>query len=81
MNVKCNRCGYVGDESEFPHGRDFFQNSYIRSCANSECDNMQSPGGAAMRGFGGQRPFEFVREIMEAGDSIELVSARVSEAS
>lgn len=30
--VKCNRCGHIGPESEFPKGRDFFQNAYIRAC-------------------------------------------------
>jgi predicted nucleic-acid-binding Zn-ribbon protein len=57
--VKCNKCGYIGDISEFPKGRDFFQNSYIAECP--KCDNRQNPGDASMRMFGGERPFSFVR--------------------
>jgi hypothetical protein len=56
--VKCNKCEYVGDETEFPKGHDFFQNKYIASCP--KCDNRQSPGDASMRGFGGKRPFVYV---------------------
>lgn len=62
--VKCNKCEYVGDESEFPKGNDFFQNSYIRGCP--KCDNRQNPGDASMRGFGGERPFVYVREAEPA---------------
>jgi hypothetical protein len=57
-NIKCNKCQYVGPESEFPKGNDFFQNKYVAGCP--KCDNRQSPGDASMRGFGGQRPFEYV---------------------
>lgn len=60
MKIKCNKCGHVGDESEFPKGRDFFQNSYIARCP--KCDNQQSPGDASMRMFGGKRPFERAEE-------------------
>lgn len=60
MNVKCSKCGYVGDESEFPKGRDFVQKPYVAACP--KCDNRQSPGDASMRMFGGERPFTFVRE-------------------
>jgi hypothetical protein len=60
MNIKCNKCGHVGPESEFPKGRDLFQNTYIASCP--KCDNRQSPGNASMRMFGGQRPFERATE-------------------
>lgn len=58
--VKCNKCGYVGDSSEFPKGRDFFQFVYVRACP--KCDNTQNPGDASMRMFGGKRPFEAIRE-------------------
>ena len=58
---KCNKCGHVGEESEFPKGRDFFQHPYIASCP-MKCGNGQNPGGASMRMFGDTRPFEYVRE-------------------
>jgi predicted nucleic-acid-binding Zn-ribbon protein len=85
MKVKCNKCGYIGDESEFPKGRDFFQHSYIAKCP--KCDNYQTPGDASMRMFGGDRPFEFVRvpEPPIAGsetiDALPAVLHRASEAS
>jgi hypothetical protein len=60
MNIKCNKCSYIGDESEFPKGRDFFQNPYIAGCP--KCDNHQSPGNASMRMFGGERPFERIAD-------------------
>ena len=60
MKIKCNKCGHVGEEAEFPKGHDFFQNSYIAGCP--KCDNRQSPGDASMRMFGGQRPFERATE-------------------
>ncbi len=59
MKVKCNKCGYVGDESLFKHGRDFFQNRFVSGCP--ECDNRQDPGGASLRAMGGERPFEYIR--------------------
>jgi len=77
--VKCNKCGFVGDESEFPKGHDFFQNSYIAGCP--KCDNRQSPGGASMRGFGGERPFEYIREIPVTSDPLVVTLTRASEAS
>lgn len=61
MNIKCNKCGHIGPESEFPKGRDFFQNSYIAGCP--KCDNRQSPGGASMRMFDAKRPFERAAEL------------------
>jgi hypothetical protein len=70
MKVRCNKCSYVADEDEFPKGHDFFQNQYVASCP--KCDNWQSPGDASMRGFGGKRPFEYVR-----GDSPEDPVGRV----
>lgn len=57
--VKCNKCGFVGNEEEFKKGRDFFQHSFISGCP--KCDNRQSPGGASMRMFGGDRPFSYIR--------------------
>jgi predicted nucleic-acid-binding Zn-ribbon protein len=85
MNVKCNKCGYVGDEKEFPTGRDFFQSSYIAKCP--KCDNRQNPGDASMRMFGGERPFVYVRgeEPKPTGDkladAVPTVMYRANEAS
>ena len=82
MKVKCNRCGHVADESEFPKGRDFFQHEYIRSCP-TRCGNFQSPGPASMRMMDdGERPFVYLRE--ETGsdaDSLTVVLHRAGEAS
>ncbi len=61
--VKCNRCGYIGDESEFPKGHDFLQNEYISKCANTECDNRQSPSEASTGVSGDDQPFEFIGEV------------------
>lgn len=61
MKVKCNKCGYIGDESEFPKGRDFFQHSFISGCPK-KCGNSQSPGDASLRMMpSDKRPFEYVR--------------------
>lgn len=60
VKVKCNKCSYVADESEFPTGRDFFQHKFIASCP--KCDNRDSPGAASMKMFGGDRPFEYVKD-------------------
>jgi len=61
MIVKCNKCGYIGDESEFPKGYDFFQFPFIKGCP--KCDNFQSPGDASMRMMQSEkRPFEYVRD-------------------
>ena len=60
MKVKCNKCGYVGEEKEFPKDRDFLQQQFIAKCP--KCDNWQAPGDASMRMFGGKRPFEYIRE-------------------
>jgi hypothetical protein len=60
--VKCNKCGYVGNESEFPKGYDFLQQPYIKRCPKPDCDNWQSPGGASMRMMPGrEHPFSYVR--------------------
>lgn len=80
MRVKCNKCGYIGDESEFPNGRDFFQNGYIASCPKN-CGNRQSPGDASFRAFGGERPFVYVRDGEPDGTPIGTVMHRAGEAS
>ncbi|KKM76756.1 hypothetical protein LCGC14_1376890 [marine sediment metagenome] len=61
MEIKCNKCGHIGEEQEFPTGRDFFQNSYIAGCP--KCDNSQNPGDASMRMFHNQSPFEYIRNV------------------
>lgn len=73
MKVKCNKCGHVGDESEFPKGRDFLQQQFIAGCP--QCQNRQSPGDASMRMFGGDRPFSFVR-----GEEPEVIGTKPSDA-
>jgi len=78
--VKCNGCGYVGDESEFPKGRDFFQMPYIAACP--KCSNRQSPGGASMRMFDDKRPFVYIRQEVGAGaDALDTTLHRATEAS
>lgn len=59
--IKCNKCGYIGEDKEFPIGHDFFQCSYVSGCP--KCDNQQNPGDASMRIFGGKRPFERVETM------------------
>jgi len=84
MKVKCNKCGYVGEKSEFKTGRDFMQNEYIAVCANPECDNRQSPGGASLRMMPGvEHPFVFVRDLPndETLSPTEKVFRDASEAS
>lgn len=78
MKVKCNKCGFIGVPSDFKHGHDFFQNDYIAGCP--KCDNRQTPGGASMRGFGGDRPFEYLRSEC-VGNVVDVVLHRASEAS
>jgi hypothetical protein len=77
MDVKCNGCGYVGDESTFEVGRDLFQNKFVAGCP--KCKNRQSPGDASMRMFGGQRPFEYVREKI-SGNPLAVTLHNASEA-
>jgi NAD-dependent SIR2 family protein deacetylase len=80
QKVKCNKCGYIGDESEFPKGRDFFQNPFISSCP--KCDNTQNPGDASMRMFGGERPFEYIRDkLPESADALSKVLRAADDAS
>ena len=57
--IKCSKCGYIGNENEFPAGTDFFQNRYVKSCPK-QCGNRQNPGNASMCMFGGERPFVYV---------------------
>jgi hypothetical protein len=81
MNVKCNKCGHVGDESTFPKGLDFFQNTYISGCPAAGCENRQNPGDASMRMFGGARPFEYQRDAPKSASVVETVMQRASNAS
>ena len=81
MKVQCNKCGVIADDSEFPKGRDFFQNRYIARCVNSDCDNRQTPGGASMRMMPGHEPpFSYVREEAPS-DPFERVFYQADEAS
>lgn len=77
--VRCNKCGYVGDESEFPRGRDFCQIPFIAECP--KCDNRQSPGDASMRMFGGDRPFSFVVRSEPVDSPLGITLHRAGEAS
>jgi NAD-dependent SIR2 family protein deacetylase len=80
QGVKCNKCGYVGDESEFPKGNDFFQNSYIARCP--KCNNSQNPGDASMRMFGGERPFSYIRaDFTKGADAVSITLHRANDAS
>lgn len=79
MRVRCNKCSHVGDDSEFPKGRDFFQNVFIAACP--KCDNRQNPGDASMRMRGGARPFSFVDETPEPADVVGKVMHRARGAS
>jgi len=64
MKVKCNKCGYIGNEKEFPKDRDFLQVPFVKKCP--KCDNLQSPGGASMRMMPGEKhPFEEVSDEEE----------------
>jgi hypothetical protein len=80
MKVKCNKCGYVGDESEFPKDRDFCQVPFIKGCP--KCDNFQTPGDASMRMFPtAEHPFEYVRKAPMSKDSLTKTLHKASEAS
>jgi len=79
MKVKCNKCGYIGEESDFPKGRDFVQKEYIKSCP--KCDNYQSPGDASMRMFDTDRPFEYVNQLSEIDDPLLETLRRANQAS
>lgn len=78
--VKCNKCGYVGEYEDFPKDRDFFQHTFISGCPE-KCGNSQSLGDAAMRMFGGKRPFEFVTGKIETKDPLLNVLQDASSAS
>jgi len=79
MKIKCNKCGYIGDEKEFLKGRDFFQNEYIKG--SPKCSNSQNPGDASMRMFGGERPFTYIREKERTGSPLGKVLHDSNEAS
>lgn len=80
MKVKCNGCGYVGEEKEFPTDRDFFQQKFISGCP--KCENWQSPGNASLRMMPGQKhPFEYVRDVPRNDDPTMRVFQDASEAS
>lgn len=80
MKVKCNKCGYVGEEAEFPHDRDFFQFLFVSGCP-AGCGNHQSPGGASMRMGDNKRPFEYVTGEAEPSDPLGKVLHRAKAAS
>jgi hypothetical protein len=81
LKVKCNKCDYIGDESEFPKGRDFLQKEFIKKCANKKCDNFQTEGDASLRMFPNRKhPFEFIREEAK-GTSLEKTIHHSKEAS
>jgi len=81
MKVKCNKCGYIGDESEFPKGRDFFQFTFISGCPK-KCGNYQNPGDASLRMMpSGERPFEYIRSESKDKTSLGKVLHQSDEAS
>ena len=80
MKVKCNKCGHIGDESEFPHGRDFFQFLFISGCPKG-CGNRQSPGGASLRMMNEMHPFDYVDDAPEPTDSVDKILHRARAAS
>lgn len=82
--VRCNECGFVGEEGCFPHGHDFFQHSYVRACPADGCDNRQSPGDASMRMMPGQEsPFSYVdrEDLGPMARAVDKVVHRSQEAS
>jgi hypothetical protein len=81
MDVKCNKCGHVGAETEFPKERDFLQNRYISGCP--KCDNRQSPGNASLRMFPGTKhPFSFIRrKLPDNTDAFTKTMYEAEEAS
>ena len=79
MKVECNKCHYVGEESEFPKGADFFQKAYIKSCP--KCDNRQNPGDASLRMMPGmEHPFKYIRNATPK-TVLDKVLTEASEAS
>jgi len=82
QQIKCNKCGYVGNEDEFPTGRDFFQKVFIKHCPVEGCTNRQSPGDASLRMMPGQvHPFEYVRPEALSDDPFVQVLHNAAEAS
>lgn len=80
--IKCNKCGYIGDESEFPTGRDFFQNSFISHYPRTDCTNRQNPGDASMRMMPGvKHPFTYLRKPTTTLDPLAKTLHNASEAS
>jgi len=81
MKVKCNKCGYIGDESEFPKGRDFLQHTFISGCP--KCDNCQTPGDASLRMMPSdeKRPFEYIRSESKDKTPLGKVLHKANEAS
>ena len=78
--VRCTQCGHEAPESDFPHGRDFFQNSFIAACP--QCDNRQSPGNASMRMMqGNAHPFVRVDAQPRPTDAIGSVIHDANEVS
>jgi len=81
MKVKCNKCGYIGDESEFPKGSDFFQKAFIKSCPK-KCGNQQTPGDASLRMMPGvEHPFSYVRPKLTDRSALGTTLHEASEAS
>lgn len=80
-NIKCNKCGHIGNEKEFPQGRDFFQKAYIKGCP--KCDNRQNPGDASLRMMGGvDHPFVYVDRVEPSEkDAVGTVLFNAGEAS
>jgi len=81
MKVKCNKCGYIGDESEFSKGRDFLQHTFISGCP--KCDNFQTPGDASLRMMPSdkKRPFEYIRSESKDKTPLGKVLHKANEAS
>lgn len=81
MNIRCNKCGFEGEEDAFKWGHDFFQKRYVKGCP--KCDNRQSPGGASGRMFPGQEhPFSFIRDdVPPTADALDKTLHSASEAS
>jgi len=78
--VKCAKCGFVGQQSEFRMGVDFFQKSFVAGCP--KCGNHQSPGDASMRMFGGERPIDKdERPDCQCGNAADRVMHASEEAS
>ncbi len=80
MKIRCNGCGHVDEESAFPKGRDFFQNTYVAACPKA-CGNSQSPGGASMRMGSSTRPFSYVTDEPEPDDPVAKTLHRAGQAS